>query len=131
MYLLTWIEEEARIEASLGGRITVEEMAVLYEELRDVLESLQDQPYLLQLDYSRAKNFDAMTTMVLEEIKDFCLSNGAAKVVSILRDEDDVTIHTNSRLQLVMEGREEFVLEPEQIAWTPPARKQRRQSRAA
>jgi hypothetical protein len=121
MYLLSWIEEEARVEASLGGRVTCDEMSVLFEELREVIETVQARPYLLQLDYSKARSFDTATLLILNELKDFCLANGAAMIATILEDEDDLVTHTSVRLQQVMEGSEQFVLDPTHIDWTRPA----------
>ena len=117
MYLISWNEEEARIEASLGGRITADEMEVFAEELLDIIESVADRPHLLILDESKAKDFDRDGTVALSEFKDAVLSNGASKVVTIARDEDDLLTQTSERLQYVLEGREEFVLEPSAVIW--------------
>lgn len=117
MYLVTWDEHEAKIEASLGGRVTVEEMAVFAEELKAVVEEFEDQPYLLMFDYSRAKSFDLKATDVLMSLKDFCLETGAAKIVSVVRDEEDLAQHTHCRLMTTLEGKEQFVLQPESAAW--------------
>ncbi len=121
MYLVSWIEEESRLEASLGGRITVEEMAVFAEEIRESLQIVNASPYRLLLDYSKAKRFDDATSLMLADLKDGCLENGADKIVTIVRDENDVLAHVSSRIQHVMEGREEFLLEQEEIRWPVPA----------
>ncbi len=117
MYLVTWDENEAKVEASLGGRVTVEEMTVFAEELKAVVEEFGDQPYMLMFDYSRAKSFDLKATDVLMSLKDFCLDAGAAKIVSVVRDEEDLAQHTHSRLMATLEGKEQFVLQPEAAAW--------------
>jgi hypothetical protein len=129
MYLLTWTEREAKVEASLGGRVTVEEMIVLYDEIQQLATALKRQPYLLLLDYSKAKRFDTQTHSVLDEIKDFCLANGADKIISVIRDEDDLLQHTHARFQLVLEGREAYIYDSEEIKWKPAPKK--RSSKAA
>lgn len=109
MYMMSWNEDDARIEASLGGRVTAAEVKVLAEELREVGESMADRPYLLVLDYSRAKAFDEDAVLELNLIKDFCLDNGADKIVSVVWDDDEASKYIDQRLQLVLEGREAIV----------------------
>ncbi|MBI5706367.1 MAG: hypothetical protein HZC36_05195 [Armatimonadetes bacterium] len=121
MYLISWMEDEARVEASLGGRVTAEEMAVLQDELADVIETLEHKPFLLVLDYAKAKGFDLDTRSVLADLKDFCFANGAAKIVSIVQDEDAMVSQCTERIQAILEGREELMLEPREIAWQAPA----------
>ena len=125
MYLMSWIEEEARVEASLGGRVTKEEMWVFAEELKEVAGSM-DQPFLVLLDYSRAKHLEPGAADVLTLLKDFCLENGAAKVVTVAKDEAELLAHTQNRLQLVLEGREEYVLDIATVQWTPASAEQLR-----
>jgi anti-anti-sigma regulatory factor len=120
MYLMSWIEEEAKIEASLGGRVTKEEMWVFAEELKEVAGSM-DQAYLVVLDYSRAKHLEPSAADVLAHLKDYCHENGAAKVVTIAKDEADIVAHTQDRLQLVLEGREEYVLDASTVQWVAAA----------
>ncbi|MBX3119680.1 MAG: hypothetical protein KF784_11485 [Fimbriimonadaceae bacterium] len=117
MYLVTWDDHDAKVEASLGGRVTVEEMTVFAEELKAVVEEFGSQPYLLMLDYSRAKSFDLKATDVLMSLKDFCLDGGAEKIVCVVRDEEDLAQHTHSRLMAALEGKEQFVLQPDEATW--------------
>lgn len=117
MYLISWNEEESRIEASLGGRVTADEMEVFAEELLEVIESMSDRPHLVVLDQSKAKNLDQNGAVTLSEFKNTVLSNGASKVVTIARDETDFLTQTSERLQFVLEGREEIVLEPSAVIW--------------
>ena len=119
MYLITWNDKDCVLEASLGGRVTFEEALVVYEELQEIVGDLGGQPYLLVLDYSKAKGFDADTENVVGDIRDFCLSKGAEKVVSVVRDEDEIPLMTGWRLQNVLEGVEDFVTDPSVIEWTP------------
>jgi hypothetical protein len=108
MYMLTWNEEEARIEASLGGRVTSAEVEVLMEELENVIESIEH-PYMLLLDYSRAQAMDQNAATALFTLKDFCLENGADKIVSVVYDDEEAARHIDQRLQHVLEGREAIV----------------------
>lgn len=119
MYLISWIEEESILEASLGGRVTVEEMLVVYDELQELLTELDGQPYLFVLDYSKAKAFDHQAGSVVNDIKDLCRKEGAEKVVTVVRDADEVPLMTSFCLQNVLEGKEEFVTDPSVIHWTP------------
>ncbi len=117
---MSWSEEEAKVEASLGGRVTKEEMWVFAEELKEVASSME-QPFLVVLDYSRAKHLEPNAVDVLTLLKDFCHENGAAKVVTVAKDEADMLSHTQDRLQLVLEGREEYVLDVTTVEWVPAA----------
>lgn len=110
MYLVSWIEEEAKVEASLGGRVTAEEMYVFAEELRDVIAEFGERPYVLTIDHSRAKPFDVATQRMLTELKDEFLNGHAHQVVSVVHDEDALAQMTHERLQSILEGRESVAL---------------------
>lgn len=117
MYMVSWIEEEAKVEASLGGRVTVEEMYVFAEELRDVVAEFGEQPYTLTIDHSRAKPFDVATQQMLTELKDEFLNGQAQQVVSIVHDEDALAQLTHERLQPILEGRECVALAAIDVDW--------------
>jgi hypothetical protein len=115
MYLVTIQEEKAVVEASLGGRIDSLEMRAFAEDLEEVLESLGASQFYLLIDHSRAKNFDAEAACILAQLKDKAFAFGAEKIVTLASDEDEVARHTTSRLQEVLEGREQFCLEMPQM----------------
>ena len=116
MYLVSWIEEEGKVEASLGGRVTVEEMHVFAEEVRDVIATFK-RPYVLTIDHSKAKPFDSPSMSLLSDLKDRCLNGKAEKVISIVNDEDEMAMLTSERLMPVMEGREEIILAATNQEW--------------
>lgn len=99
--------------------MTADEMKVVYEELQEILSDVDEQPYLMVLDYSKAKSFDVEADMILFDIKEFCLSKGAEKVVSVVRDIDEIVSMTSKSLQNVLIGNEDFVTDPSVIKWTP------------
>lgn len=111
MYLVTVQEDRAIVEASLGGRIDSFEMRAFAEDLEEVLESLGANQFYLLIDHSRAKSFDGEAAMILSDLKDKAFDFGAEKIVTLAGDEEDIARHTTSRLQQVLEGREQFCLE--------------------
>lgn len=115
MYLLSWMENDNVLEASLGGRVTYEEMAVFFEEISEIVDEIGEEPYLLVLDYSRTKPFDMKTDGLLCDLKEFCLENGAERVITVVRDESEVPHQTTAYLQRVLEGTVEFVTEAQSI----------------
>lgn len=117
MYMVSWIEEEGKIEASLGGRITVEEMHVFTEELKDVVASFNGRPYVLTIDHSKAKPFDAPSQQLLADLKDRCLADSAQKIVTMVEDEEAMTLMTHERLQAVLEGKEEILFAAVRSEW--------------
>ena len=117
MYLVTIQEENAVVEASLGGRIDSLEMRAFAEDLEEVLESLGTSRFYLLIDHSRAKSFDTEAASILGKIKDKAFEFGAEKIVSLASDEEEVARHTTSRLQEVLEGREQFCLEMPQLTY--------------
>jgi hypothetical protein len=117
MYLLSVSHDERVVEASLGGRVTVEEMEVLGEELLGMVHEFRGSPHHLLFDYSRARVLDADALQLLGQIKDECLSCGAERIVTIAADEHQVVRHTGLRLQTVLEGKEEFVHDPSLVAF--------------
>ena len=115
MYLLSWIEDGGRIEASLGGRVTADEMRVFAGEVDEVVESFEGRAFELLIDYSRAKELDRESCILLRDLKDRCLGSGASQIVTVARDEEQLARETSDRLNLVLEGREKVVLE---APWT-------------
>jgi hypothetical protein len=109
MYMMSWNEEDSRIEASLGGRISAPELRVLSEELKDLITELDEKPYLLLLDYSKTQPLDDETKNELFALKDLCLDGGVEKIVSVARDDEEAASHIDQRLQYVLEGREAIV----------------------
>jgi len=118
MYLVSWIEEEGKVEASLGGRVTVEEMHVFSEELREVVASFETRPYVLTIDHSKAKPFDTNTNRMLCELKDEFLSGSAEKIVSVVEDEEAKACLTNERIMPILLGQETVVTAAVQTEWT-------------
>lgn len=110
MYLLTVSEESAILEASLGGKITREELMVFGEELEERIERFAGGSFQLLLDYSKASAFDRIVSQELSRIKEICILRGASRIVSAARDEHDVIRHTSDRMQAVLEGVEVFIL---------------------
>lgn len=109
MYLVSWIEEEGKVEASLGGRVTVEEMHVFAEELREVVATFEERPYVLTIDHSKAKPFDANTNRLLASLKDECLTGSAQRIVTVVQDEDAMAVMTNERIMPILMGQEKVV----------------------
>jgi hypothetical protein len=112
VYLLNIVEETNVVEASLGGRVDATEMRVMGEELAELLTHLETESFYVLLDYSKAKPLDQRALVELSWIKDSLLENGASKIVNIARDEMEVLSATTDRIQLVLEGREVFLLDP-------------------
>lgn len=117
MYLVSWIEDEGKVEASLGGRVTIEEMHVFAEELQNVVASFEDRPYVLTIDHSKAKPFDIPTQILLADLKDECLAGNAQQIVTIVESEEAKANLTNERLMPVMEGREQILLAAVATEW--------------
>ena len=111
MYLLSWKNQESRLEASLGGRVTLEEIKAFADELRDLMEDIPEVRFLVVLDASRIRPLDAESNYALSCVKDYCLERGADRVVTIARDEDDRARIVADRLQVVLEGREHIILD--------------------
>ena len=111
MYLVSYLENERLIEASLGGRVTAEEVRVFGEEIIEVLEIFG--PSNILLDYSRALAMDNNSLSTLSLMKDLFLQSGAKQIVSVPCNEHDLARHTSHRLHEVIDGKEAFVLDPE------------------
>ncbi len=112
VYLLNIIEETNVVEASLGGRIDASEMKVMGEEIAELLAMVETENFYVLLDYSKAKPLDGRALIELAWIKDTLLESGATKIVNIARDDRDIVDGTTDRIQHVLEGREEFLLNP-------------------
>ncbi len=118
MYLVSVIEDQSVIEASLGGRVDAVEMKTFAEELEELFED-QNGPFYLLLDYSKAGNFDASTTRALGDLKDKAFENGALKVYSVPQEISDIEEHVATNIQNVLEGREEFLMYAHQARFAP------------
>lgn len=122
MYLVSLFEEEAVVEASLGGRVTYEEARVFGDELMEMVSAFTNRPFYMLLDFSKAVSFDDDTISALSVIKDRCFGAGAVKIVSVPQHEQEMVRQTGDRLQNVLEGREEFTLDPTGVQFPTPER---------
>lgn len=129
MYLVSLYEKEAIVEASLGGRVTAEEVRVFGEELIELLDHLDNRSFEVLIDHSRARRMDGEAILALSDVKDSLLAKGAVMIWSIAADESDRAAHQTVRLQHVLEGNETFVSEPSQAKMR--AHVQERQRKAA
>ncbi len=128
MYLVSLYEKEGIVEASLGGRVTADEVRVFGDELMELLDHLEDQSFEVLLDHSRARRMDADTVVALSDVKDALLAAGATMIWSIAADDSDRAAHQTVRLQHVLEGTETFVAEPSQARFRPKAQERRRRA---
>lgn len=113
MYLMSLFAEKAIVEASLGGHVTADEVNAFASELDEFLLALNVQKYNLLLDYSKASMMTGQAAVAMEEIKDRCLDTGAMKIVTVAQDQDEANRQTSIRIQNVLDGREQFVVDPE------------------
>jgi hypothetical protein len=120
VYLLSYYEERGFIEASLGGKITTSELEVFEDELLSIIEGLEGQPYNLMLDYSRAKCLDDRGFEILTGIRGKCQEYGAQRIVSVVPGQADLERETAHRLEAVLSGLEDYVLDPAYARFSPP-----------
>ena len=128
MYLVSLYENEGVVEASLGGRVTADEVRVFGEELIELLAHMPEGPFEVMLDHSRARRMDAETVLALSDVKDALIAEGATMIWSIASDDSDRAMHQTVRLQHVLEGIETFVAEPQQVKFRPKAQERRRRA---
>ena len=130
MYLVSLYEKEGIVEASLGGRVTADEVKVFGDELSELLNHLGGQPFEVLLDHSRSRRMDAEAVLALSDVKDSLIASGATMIWSIAIDDSDRAVHQTVRLQHVLEGIESFVAEPSQAKFSPKAQAERRRRAA-
>jgi hypothetical protein len=119
MYLVSLYEKDAVVEASLGGRVTADEIRVFAEELIELVAVLENRPFQMLLDYSKTKQIDVETAYALSEVKDRCFEAGAFHIITVA-DDQDLIHHQTMRLQQVLEGREQFVGDPLEARFVVP-----------
>jgi hypothetical protein len=119
MYLVSVLDDQPVIEASLGGRVDLVEMKIFAEELEDLFSDWNGQPFYLLLDYSKATVFDTKTTDALNALKEIAFESGAAKVFSVPQEETELEEHVSARMQTVLEGKEEFLAYAYQARFAP------------
>ncbi len=108
MYLLNWCEETGLVEASLGGRVTYQEIEALGDEVGMILAHVNSSCEIL-LDYGKAQPFEAPIYSVLAEVKDRWLDSGAERITSVPQTDTDMGIEMTMRIQTVLEGREDYI----------------------
>jgi hypothetical protein len=113
MYMIDMIEDCFFVEASLGGKLDPSEIQVMAKDLAATMYGKDINKFTIMLDYSRAKAMDADTRTQLCWVKDALLELGIRKIINIARDDTDLVDGTTDRIQYVLEGREEFLLEPD------------------
>lgn len=126
MYLVSLYESEGFVEASLGGRVTADEVRVFGQELMELLAHMEQRPFEVLLDHSRARRMDGDTVMALGDVKDALAACGATTIWCVAADERDQADHQTARFQQVLEGFERFVSEPVQAHAQPVQQSVRR-----
>src|ERR1041384_8375152 len=119
MYLVSVLDDQPVIEASLGGRVDLVEMKIFAEELEDLFSDWNGQPFYLLLDYSKAVAFDSKTAETLNTLKEKAFEFGAAKVFSVPQEATDIESHVSGSMQNVLEGKEEFLAYAYQAKFSP------------
>jgi hypothetical protein len=127
MYLLNWSEKSGLVEASLGGRITPQEIEALGEEVSAILSEAKHTCHVL-LDYGMAQQFESPVYLTLGEVKDRWLDEGVACITSVPQGDAEIAAETTMRLQEVLEGREQFIRD---VANFQKERREHRTKRAA
>ena len=119
MYLVSVLDDQPVIEASLGGRIDLLEMKSFAEDLEEIIEDQQGQAFYILLDYSKAGAFDEKTQCVLNELKEKAFQCGAEKIFSVPQEDSELEDHVSARFQDDLEGREEFLMFAYQAQFAP------------
>lgn len=109
MYLINWNSEASTLEATFGGRITSGEACVFCDEIQEHISLHGDKGFNLILDYATTSRLDEGVIDYLRTARDAGLAAGASKVSFIARSEQEAIDLTDSRLQEVISGKEEYV----------------------
>ena len=109
MYLINWNPSKSRIEANFGGCITKAEADVFLEELSEHLAKCHGQEFGFMLDFATVRRMDESVLDQFCSARDASQSAGAKKVVFVARDEREAVGLTESRLQQVIDGKEEYM----------------------
>ena len=109
MYLINWNPGSSRLEANFGGCITEGEASVFLEELQEQLDQVTGQEFSLVLDFATTKRLENGVMDLFCAARKASQVAGASKVVFVAHDEAEAVDLTDSRLQEVLEGREEYV----------------------
>ncbi len=109
MYLLSWNEDQRRIDASLGGRITLQEARVLIDDIDETIQRIKDDCFSIRLDRSKVSRYDEGVEPLLQTAQEQFLESGASKIVHIAKDDSEAVQIIDLNLQLVLEGREEVI----------------------
>lgn len=118
MYVLARDGSEGLLEASLGGRVTLDEMKVFGAELAEACADFRGEPFVVLLDTSAAAPFDLRTRHLLFEIKDMLAGAGALQITHIVRDESEASEMGALRNEKVRKGIESYVtsvLDPSKV----------------
>ena len=110
MYVIARNDSEGFVEASLGGRVTLEEMKVFGSELAEICADFRGEPFVVLMDSSGAQPFDLRTRHLLFAIQDMMLNNGALHVTHLLSHDEDVYEWEGLRYERVRSGLEAYVV---------------------
>jgi len=110
MYVIARNDNEGFVEASLGGRVTLEEMKVFGSELAEICADFRGEPFVVLMDSSGALPFDLRTRHLLFAIQDMMLNAGALQVTHLLGHDQDVYEWEALRYERVKSGAETYVV---------------------
>lgn len=109
MYLISWNPDQRRIEASLGGNVTYAEAQVFADNLVDEVAAQREGTFSVLIDYSVVRRIDPEVRDVLNTVRDAMVFAQASKITIITPSEEEACAYIDTRLQAVLEGKEEYV----------------------
>ncbi|MBS1716317.1 MAG: hypothetical protein JSS72_01140 [Armatimonadetes bacterium] len=120
MYLISVYENGGFVEASLGGVVTPDEMKVFGMELQRHIEESGLERFNLLLDHAKS-SYDETSFDELCGMKDKLYGCGAYQIIDVVSSVEDKERHTKARLQKVLEGFEDYVMDPSEAHFMPLA----------
>jgi hypothetical protein len=108
MYLLTWNNEEKRLEATFGGTLCPKEARRFALDWHAELEHLDGLEFSVLLDYSTVTKLDDQVRPLLDDWRKEAFENGARRVRFHARDEGEARNLAAARVEAVNSGREEY-----------------------
>lgn len=108
MYLLNWDWENNRIEANLGGVITMGEAEVLVDEIIEGIIEADVTGFEVEIDYTLARRVESGVFLQFDRARKYLAISGAQRFVLVAPTQNEAELLIAQNIQAVMEGREEY-----------------------
>lgn len=109
MYMIEWAADSNRIEAGIGGTVTLAEAQTMASDLLATLDAHPECQELV-VDRSRIRRFEFGALAAMEALEEELSRRPIGRITTVVGEEAEAVELIGKHLQGVLEGKEQVVV---------------------